>query len=72
MFESSTDISQLLPRVLRKMRRFFEIYKELEPAKLTAVEDFRGRIDAHSVIRESIAAYKRFRADLLDCVFPDY
>ena len=72
MFESYTDISQLPPHMLREMRHFFEIYKDLEPGKLPVVEDFRGRIDAHSVIRESITAYKRFRSDLLDCVYPDY
>jgi inorganic pyrophosphatase len=58
--------------VLREMRHFFEIYKDLEDAKSPVVEDFRGRVDAHTVIRESIAAYKRFREKLLDCVFPDY
>jgi inorganic pyrophosphatase len=72
MFESYTDISQLPPHVLREVRHFFEIYKELENAKLPVVEDFRGRIDAHTIIRESIAAYKRFRSRLLDCEFPDY
>jgi len=72
MFESYTDISQLPPHVLREMQHFFEIYKELENAKLPVVEDFRGRIDAHTVIRESIAAYKRFRPRLLNCEFPDY
>lgn len=72
MFEGYTDISQLPPHVLREVRHFFEIYKELEKAKLPVVEDFRGRIDAHGVIRESIVAYKRFRPQLLECEFPDY
>jgi inorganic pyrophosphatase len=72
MFESYTDISQLPPHVLREMRHFFEIYKDLEDAKNPIVEDFQGRIDAHTVIRDSIAAYKRFRPQLLDCQFPDY
>jgi inorganic pyrophosphatase len=72
MFESYRDISQLPPHVLREVRHFFEIYKELENAKLPVVEDFRGRIDAHAIIRESIAAYKRFRSQLLNCEFPDY
>ena len=72
MFESYRDISELPPHVLREMRHFFEIYKELEDAKLPVVEDFRGRIDAHTVIRESVAAYERFRSQLFDCVFPNY
>ena len=72
MFESYTDISQLPPHVLREVRNFFEIYKELENAKLPVVEDFLGRVDAHTVIRQSVAAYKRFRTQLLDCQFPDY
>src|SRR5438128_6242083 len=50
MFESYTDISQLPPHMLREMRHFFEIYKELEKAKTPEVEDFRGRVDAHGVI----------------------
>jgi inorganic pyrophosphatase len=72
MFESYTDISQLPPHMLLEMRHFFEIYKELEKGQLPVVEDFRGRVDAHTVIRKSIAAYKRFRPQLLNCVFPDY
>ena len=72
MFESYGDISELPPQMLREMRHFFEIYKELEDAKLPVVEDFRGRIDAHMVIRESVVAYERFRPQLLDCLFPDY
>ena len=72
MFEGYRDISQLPPHMLREMRHFFEIYKDLEDATSPIVEDFRGRIDAHTVIRESIAAYRRFRSDLLNCVFPDY
>jgi inorganic pyrophosphatase len=72
MYESYMDISQLPPHVLREVRHFFEIYKELEKTKAPEVEDFRGRIDAHKVIRESMAAYRRFRDKLLNCEFPDY
>ena len=72
MFESYMDISQLPPHVLREMRHFFEIYKELEKTKTPQVEDFRGRIDAHQVIRESMEAYQRYRTKLLNCEFPDY
>src|SRR5437867_3466344 len=66
------DISQLPPHTLREIRHFFEIYKELEKAGQVVVEDFRGRIDAQSCIRESSQAYRRFRNRLLNCEFPDY
>ena len=72
MFESYTDISQLPPHMLREARHFFEIYKELENAKTPVVEDFRGRIDAHTVVSESIRAYLRFRDRLLKNEYPDY
>jgi inorganic pyrophosphatase len=72
MFESYNDISQLPPHVLREVRHFFEIYKELEKAKTPVVEDFRGRIDAQNCIRQSVKAYDRFRNQLLNCKFPDY
>jgi inorganic pyrophosphatase len=72
MFESYNDISQLPPHVLREIRHFFEIYKELEKAKLPVIEDFRGRIDAQNCIRESARAYVRFRPRLLECEYPDY
>ncbi|HUI05981.1 MAG TPA: inorganic diphosphatase [Verrucomicrobiae bacterium] len=72
MFENYTDISQLPPHVLREARHFFEIYKELEKTKAPEVENFRGRIDAQVVIRESIKAYQRYRDVLLNCEFPDY
>ena len=66
------DISQLPPHTLREIRHFFEIYKELEKAGHVVVEDFRGRIDAQNVIRESSKAYARFRDRLLNCEYPDY
>lgn len=72
MFESYTDISQLPPHVLREMRHFFEIYKELESAGKVVVEEFHGRIDAHATIRDSMKAYARFRERLLNCEYPDY
>ena len=72
MFESYNDISQLPPHVLREVRHFFEIYKELEKAKTPVVEDFLGRIDAQNVIRNSAKAYIRFRDQLLNCKYPDY
>jgi hypothetical protein len=36
------------------------------------VDDFRGRIDAQAVIRDSMRAYDRFRDKLLNCQYPDY
>jgi inorganic pyrophosphatase len=72
MFSTYHDISQLPPHTLREIRHFFEIYKELEKAGQVKVEDFRGRIDAHSYIRESCRAYTRFRSQLLQCKFPDF
>lgn len=72
MYQHYIDISHLPPHVLLEIRHFFEVYKELEKAKRPIVEDFRGRIDALSVIRESIRAYKRFRDQLLECKYPDF
>jgi inorganic pyrophosphatase len=72
IYSSYSDISQLPPHTLREIRHFFEIYKELEKTGQVVVEDFRGRIDAYTVIRESVSAYKRFRPQLLNCEYPDY
>ena len=72
IFAGYTDISQLPPHTLREIRHFFEIYKELEKEGQVVVEDFRGRIDAQSVIRETSRAYARFRDQLLNCEYPDY
>lgn len=72
IFASYNDISQLPPHTLREIRHFFEIYKELEKEGQVVVEDFRGRIDAQTVIRDSARAYARFRDRLLNCEYPDY
>ena len=66
------DISALTPHILTETRHFFEIYKELEKVGKVVVEDFRGRIDAQAVVRESRQAYQRFRARLLQGEYPDY
>jgi len=71
-YTTYNDISQLPPHVLREIRHFFEIYKELEKAGQVQVGDFRGRIDAHSYIREAARAYQRFRDKLLNAIYPDY
>jgi inorganic pyrophosphatase len=70
MYSNYNDISQLPPHLLREIRHFFEIYKELEKAKLPVVEDFRGRVDAHRAIRESVGAYTRLRDRLIKGEFP--
>jgi inorganic pyrophosphatase len=72
IYSSYHDISQLPPHILREIRHFFEIYKELEKEGRVRVEDFRGRIDAHRIIRESFKAYERFRSQLLCGEYPDY
>jgi inorganic pyrophosphatase len=70
IYSNYSDISQLPPHILREIRHFFEIYKELEKAKQPVVEDFRGRIDAHRAIREAMAAYETLRPLLLNGEFP--
>jgi inorganic pyrophosphatase len=72
IYASYKDISQLPPHILLEIRHFFEIYKELEKAGQVKVDDFRGRIDAHAYIRESMRAYQKYRNDLLQCRYPDY
>ncbi len=72
IFSGYNDISQLPPHTLREIRHFFEIYKELEKAGQVDVGDFRSRIDAQIVIRESVRAYGRFRDKLLNCQYPDF
>jgi len=70
-YTNYSDISQLPPHVLREIRHFFEIYKELEKADRPVVEDFQGRVDAFRSIRESLAAYKKYRSSLLKGEFPN-
>lgn len=72
MYSTYNDISQLPPHVLREIRHFFQIYKELEKAGQVKVDAFRGRIDAAAYIRDSMAAYRKYRARLLQCQYPDF
>jgi len=65
IYANWSDISQLPPHVLREIRHFFEIYKELEKTELPKVGDFQGRIDAYQAIRRSLDAYRRLREQLL-------
>ncbi len=71
MYTNYNDISQLPPHVLREIRHFFEIYKELEKAERPQVGDFQGRIDAHRAIRDSLAAYQKHKYRLLKGQYPD-
>ncbi len=71
-FTTYNDISQLPPHILREIRHFFEIYKELEKEGQVEVGNFRGRVDAHAYIRDSARAYQRFSAQLLNDEYPDF
>jgi len=72
IFSGYNDISQLPPHTLREIRHFFEIYKELEKAGQVTVDDFRGRIDTYSYIREAMRAYQKFRDRLLKWEYPNF
>jgi inorganic pyrophosphatase len=70
-YENYNDISQLPPHMLREIRHFFEIYKELEKGKNPIVGDFNGRVDAHKAIRDAMNQYQRHRNQLLQGKYPD-
>ncbi|GAB4331678.1 MAG: inorganic diphosphatase [Dehalococcoidia bacterium] len=72
IYAGYSDISQLPPHVLREIRHFFATYKELEEGEAPQVSGFRGRVDAEVAIRDAIQAYERFRARLLEGVYPDF
>jgi inorganic pyrophosphatase len=46
--------------VLRQIRRFFEDYKVLE-RKQVVIEDPLGPAEAHGIIREALALYRKLR-----------
>jgi inorganic pyrophosphatase len=48
------DIGDVPDYVLREIRHFFEIYKDLEPGKRTVVEDWAGRDTAEAMLRQGI------------------
>lgn len=49
-----------------------KIKKELEKADQVQVDEFRGRIDAFSCIRDAVRAYTKYRTKLLQCRYPDF
>lgn len=54
------DLHQVPGHVLDEIRHFFDIYKDLEPGKLSQVGDWKGRDDAE---REISAAFARFAGE---------
>jgi inorganic pyrophosphatase len=51
------DISMLPAHTLEELQRFFEDYKALEKKKVR-IERFKGRIDSHEIIQQSIRLYQ--------------
>jgi inorganic pyrophosphatase len=56
-FEHYRDISELLPRRLLELERFFLDYKVLEH-KEVSVDQLRSQIAAHDVIRKAVTLYR--------------
>ncbi len=56
-FRDVTTLDNVDRHRLREIEHFFAIYKELE-GKVTEIGDWRGLEDTHTLIRESMAAYK--------------
>jgi len=55
-FSSIQNYTDVLPHVLREVEHFFAIYKDLE-GKRTQVIGWKGRDDAHAIIRASHARF---------------
>jgi inorganic pyrophosphatase len=55
-----TDLADVPEYLLREITHFFDIYKNLEPGKSTAVKGWQGREEAEQEITEARA---RFRAE---------
>jgi inorganic pyrophosphatase len=51
------DISDLPDYELREIAHFFDIYKDLEPGKVTEIKGWAGRHDAEEVIERGRARY---------------
>ena len=52
------DISDLPDYELREIAHFFDIYKDLEPGKVTEVKGWAGRHDAEEVIERGKERYR--------------
>ena len=55
------DISDLPEYELREIAHFFDIYKDLEPGKVTEVKGWAGRKDAEEVVEKGRARYETSR-----------
>lgn len=62
-FAHYNHINELPKFVLHELRKFFEVYKDLENKKV-AVEDFFGPEEAKKMVRDSIQLYKDNAAKL--------
>lgn len=57
VYNSFTEISQIPDHILKEIRHFFQVYKQLE-GKETVVDEIKGRDVAMKVIKTCIDAYK--------------
>ena len=51
------ELDDVPPFLLEEIRHFFNIYKDLEPGKVTSVGDWRGRRDAEREVGEARTRY---------------
>ncbi len=58
-YNSYNSIHQLPPHRLKEIERFFKDYKILEN-KIVAIDQFLDADEAHKIILESVALYKKF------------
>lgn len=58
-----TSLEQLPPHILREIKNFFEIYKNLE-GKVVAVDEFHSADEAFQVIQEAFDLYLREESNL--------
>ena len=58
-FKQVKDLADIAPHLAKKIKRFFEEYKNLEN-KVVSVQDLQPLKDALPVIEEAIAAYQKW------------
>ena len=58
-YETITDINDIPELLLKKIKHFFEHYKDLDPHKWVKVESFQGVKEAKSEILSSISNYQK-------------